>query len=149
MGLVADTVLAGGGSVTGIIPEALREKEVAHSGLTELHVVDSMHERKSMMAVLSDAFIAMPGGFGTVEEIVEALTWGQLMFHDKPCGLLNVADYFARFLEFLDHAAAEGFVKQPHRDMLIAAEDADALLDRFGQYRPPVVEKWREPTDAG
>lgn len=148
MGILADTILRAGGQVTGIIPEALLKKEVAHPGLTDMHVVDSMHERKSMMADLSDAFIAMPGGFGTIEETVEALTWGQLMFHDKPCGLLNVVNYFDRFLAFLDHAVVEGFLKQQHRQMLIAADDAETLLTRFGEYQPPAVEKWREPPSA-
>lgn len=143
MGILADSVLGGGGSVTGVVPQALLEKEVAHRGLSELHVVDSMHERKSLMAELSDGFIAMPGGFGTLEEVVEILTWGQLQFHDKPCGLLNINGYYDDLLAFVDHATAEGFVRTEHRDMLLVAGSADRLLSMFGDYAPPVVEKWR------
>lgn len=143
MGTIADTVLAGGGNVTGIIPHALHGKEIAHTGLTELHVVDSMHERKSLMAVLSDGFIAMPGGFGTLEEIIEVITWGQLGFHDKPCGLLNVGGYFNHLLAFLDHTQAEGFLHVQHRSMLLVANTPAELLTRFADYAPPKVEKWR------
>lgn len=144
MGVLADAVLAGGGKVTGVIPRALVEKEVAHAGLTELQVVESMHERKSAMARASDAFIAMPGGFGTIEEIVEALTWGQLGLHDKPCGLLNVAGYFDRLLAFLDHAEAEGFLRSEHRRMLPASDDPCRLIDSFADYSRPDVQKWIE-----
>ncbi len=143
MGIIADTVLAGGGNVTGIIPQALHGKEIAHEGLTELHVVDSMHERKSLMAVLSDGFVAMPGGFGTLEEIIEIITWGQLGFHDKPCGLLNVAGYFDHLLAFLDHSAAQGFLHPQHRDMLLVASTPAELLRKFENYVQPSVEKWR------
>lgn len=142
MGFLADAVLAGGGSVDGVIPKSLLEKEVAHDGLTEMHVVDSMHARKSMMAVLSDGFIAMPGGFGTLEEIIEILTWGQLQFHDKPCGLLNVNGYFNHLLSFLDHAEAEGFVRPAHRAMLLVSKNPGDLIRRFEAYMPPTVEKW-------
>lgn len=143
MGIIADTVLDGGGSVTGIIPNALHGKEIAHTGLTELHVVDSMHERKSLMAILSDGFIAMPGGFGTLEEIVEVITWGQLGFHDKPCGLLNVNGYFDQLLAFLDHSREEGFLKAQHRDMLLVADTPAGLLEQFANSTPPSVDKWR------
>jgi len=143
MGAIADSVLAAGGRVTGVIPAALRDKEIAHQGLSELHVVDSMHERKSLMAVLSDGFVAMPGGFGTVEELIEVLTWGQLQFHAKPCGLLNVDGYFDHLLRFFDHARDKGFLKSIHRDMLLVAETPADLLDRFERYSPPVAEKWR------
>ncbi len=143
MAAIADTVLEGGGNVTGIIPHALHGKEIAHTGLTELHVVDSMHERKSLMAVLSDGFIAMPGGFGTLEEIIEVITWGQLGFHDKPCGLLNVGGYFDHLLAFLDHSRAEGFLRAQHHDMLLVADAPAALLKRFENYVAPTVEKWR------
>lgn len=143
MGAIADTMLEGGGHVTGIIPNALHGKEIAHTGLTELHVVDSMHERKSLMAVLSDGFIAMPGGFGTLEEIIEVITWGQLGFHDKPCGLLNVAGYFDQLLAFLDHSQAQGFVHAEHRRMLLVADTPAGLLEQFEAYVPPKVEKWR------
>ena len=115
MGRLADAVLDGGGEVEGVIPKSLLDREVAHGGLTKIHVVDSMHARKSMMAVLSDGFIAMPGGFGTLEEIIEILTWAQLQFHDKPCGLLNVNGYFNHLLSFLDHAEAEEFLLPAHR----------------------------------
>lgn len=143
MGAIADTVLEGGGNVTGIIPQALHGKEIAHEGLTELHVVDSMHERKSLMAVLSDGFVAMPGGFGTLEEIIEVITWGQLGFHDKPCGLLNVAGYFDHLLAFLDHSTAQGFLHPQHRRMLLVASTPAELLEQFENYVPPSVEKWR------
>jgi uncharacterized protein (TIGR00730 family) len=142
MGLLADAVLARGGTVEGVIPRSLLDKEVAHEGLTEMHVVDSMHARKSMMAVLSDGFIAMPGGFGTLEEIVEILTWAQLRFHDKPCGLLNVNGYFNHLLSFLDHAEAEGFLRPAHRAMLLVSRNAADLIRRFESYMPPEVEKW-------
>jgi len=143
MGAIADTVLQGGGSVTGVIPHALHGKEVAHAGLTELHVVDSMHERKSLMAVLSDGFVAMPGGFGTLEEIIEVITWGQLGFHDKPCGILNVDGYFDHLLAFLDHSEAEGFLRAQHRSMLLVADTPVGVLEQFSNYVPPSVEKWR------
>ena len=145
MGTIADTVLDAGGRVTGVIPAALRDKEIAHEGLTELHVVDSMHERKSLMAVLSDGFVAMPGGFGTLEELIEVLTWGQLQFHSKPCGLLNVNGYFDHLLAFLDNARDSGFLKPVHRDMLLVADTSADLLYQFEHYSPPVSEKWRSP----
>ncbi len=142
MGYLADAVLDGGGEVEGVIPKSLLEKEVAHDGLTEMHIVDSMHARKSMMAVLSDGFIAMPGGFGTLEEIIEILTWAQLQFHEKPCGLLNVNGYFNHLLSFLDHAEAEGFLRPAHRAMLLVSKKPADLLRRFESYMPPTVEKW-------
>jgi uncharacterized protein (TIGR00730 family) len=142
MGLLADAVLNGGGTVEGVIPKSLLEKEVAHKGLSEMHVVDSMHARKSMMAVLSDGFIAMPGGFGTLEEIIEILTWAQLQFHDKPCGLLNVDGYFNHLLSFLDHAESEGFLRPAHRAMLLISKRPGDLIRRFESYMPPTVEKW-------
>jgi uncharacterized protein (TIGR00730 family) len=147
MGAIADTMLEGGGNVTGIIPNALHGKEIAHTGLTELHVVDSMHERKSLMAVLSDGFIAMPGGFGTLEEIIEVITWGQLGFHEKPCGLLNVAGYFDQLLAFLDHSQAQGFLHAEHRRILLVADEPAGLLEQFAAYVPPKVDKWRN--DSG
>jgi len=143
MGIIADAVLERDGRVTGVIPNALHDKELAHTGLTELHVVDSMHERKSLMAVLADGFIAMPGGFGTIEELIEVLTWGQLQFHSKPCGLLNVAGYFDHLLTFLDKARDDGFLKPAHRDMLLVADTPAALLNQFEHYSPPDAEKWR------
>jgi len=143
MGAIADTVLEGGGKVTGIVPQALHGKAIAHTELTELHIVDSMHERKSLMAALSDGFVALPGGYGTLEEIVEAVTWGQLGFHGKPCGILNIAGFFDHLLAFLDHSQAEGFLRAQHRSMLLVASTPLKLLDQFSNYVPPSVEKWR------
>lgn len=142
MGLLADTVLQLGGEVVGVIPEALVQKEVAHAGLTELHVTQSMHERKTLMAEFSDGFIALPGGIGTLEELFEVWTWAQLGFHNKPCGLLNIEGYFDSLALFLDHAVAEQFVKQAHRSMLMVESDPEAILERFRNYTPPVVGKW-------
>lgn len=145
MGVVADAVLQAGGRAIGIIPEALMQKELAHHHLTELHVVHSMHERKTMMAERASAFIAMPGGVGTLEEIFEAWTWAQLGFHRKPCGLLNVAGYYDQLAGFLDHTVASGFMQPQHRQMLVVDADADQLLDRFAHYEPPSVSKWITP----
>jgi uncharacterized protein (TIGR00730 family) len=142
MGAVADAVLAGGGHVTGVIPRALVEKEVAHSGLTDLRVVTSMHERKALMADLSDAFIALPGGWGTLDEFFEILTWAQLGIHHKPCGLLNVSGYFDRLLSFLDHTTGEGFVRREHQSMISVSDAPATLLDALVAYEPPHVEKW-------
>jgi uncharacterized protein (TIGR00730 family) len=142
MGVLADTVLELGGNVHGVIPRMLQEKEIAHTALTELHVVTSMHERKSMMAALSDGFIALPGGFGTLEELIEILTWGQLRFHDKPCGVLNVAGYFDKLLEYLDHAKAEGFLRAENRVMLLCDADPVGLIQQFERYSAPHVDKW-------
>ncbi|MGI9249208.1 MAG: TIGR00730 family Rossman fold protein [Woeseiaceae bacterium] len=142
MGIVADAVLERGGKVHGVIPKMLCDKEIAHQGLTELHVVSSMHERKTMMAALSDGFIAMPGGFGTLEEIIEIITWGQLRFHDKPCGLLNVGSYFDHLLSYLDHASAEGFLRRENRQMLLCDNDAAGLVQQFERYTAPHVDKW-------
>ena len=148
MGLVADTVLQLGGRAVGVIPEALARKEVVHKGLNELHITQSMHERKTMMAELSDGFIAMPGGIGTFEEIFEIWTWAQLGMHAKPCGLLNVADYYDALTTFLDHAATEQFLKPQHRSQLIVEREPEALLDRFASYQPPSVQKWLDPDEA-
>ncbi len=137
MGVIADAVLERGGAVHGVIPQMLEDKEIAHRGLTRLHVVSSMHERKSMMAALSDGFVALPGGFGTLEELVEIVTWGQLRFHDKPCGLLNVRGYFDQLLAFLDHATAEGFLKSENRRMLLDDSDAGSLIRQFERYSAP------------
>lgn len=142
MGIIADSVLEQGGTVHGVIPKLLYEKEIAHQGLTELHVVSSMHARKSMMAALSDGFIAMPGGFGTLEEIIEIITWGQLRFHDKPCGLLNVDGYFDHLLGYFDHANAEGFLRSENRQMLLCDRSATALVQKFERYTAPHVDKW-------
>jgi len=142
MGVLADTVLECGGAVSGVIPGALRDKEVAHTGLTELHVVNSMHERKSLMAGLSDGFVALPGGYGTLEEIIEVLTWGQLQFHDKPCGFLNIDGYFDQLLAWFDHATSEGFIRPQHRRMLLVASTPAELLDLFECYKAPTLKKW-------
>ena len=142
MGALADAALAAGGIVVGVIPEALVEREIAHSGLTELHAVASMHERKARMADLADAFIALPGGAGTLEEFFEIWTWGQLGHHRKPVGLLNVDGFFDSLLSFLDHQRRENFMRREHRDMLMIDTDAARLLNRFETYVPPTVEKW-------
>ena len=142
MGILADAVLERGGAVHGVIPKLLEEKEIAHTGLTKLHVVTSMHERKSMMAALSDGFIALPGGFGTLEELVEIVTWGQLRFHEKPCGLLNVNGYFDKLLGFLDHMQNEGFLKPVNRAMLLADDNPAGLLRQFETYAAPATDKW-------
>ena len=142
MGALADATLAAGGEVVGIMPVALVEREIAHAGLTELRAVGSMHERKATMFDLADAFIALPGGAGTLEEVFEIWTWGQLGHHQKPIGLLNVAAFFDALLAFLDHQAAESFMRREHREMLLADADAERLLERFVAYQPPRVEKW-------
>ena len=142
MGVLADAVLERGGKVHGVIPKLLEEKEIAHTGLTELHVVSSMHERKSMMAALSDGFIALPGGFGTLEELIEIVTWGQLRFHEKPCGVLNVNGYFDKLLAFLDHMEQEEFLRPENRSMLLADDTATGLLSQFESYRAPTKDKW-------
>ena len=142
MGVLADATLAAGGKVIGVIPKALLAKEVGHGGLTELRVVGSMHERKAMMAELSDGFIALPGGLGTMEEFFEVLTWAQLGLHAKPCGLLNVRGYFDRLLEFLDLTVTDRFVKSEHRALVITSTAPKELLERLAAYQPPRVEKW-------
>jgi uncharacterized protein (TIGR00730 family) len=129
MGVVADTVLTEGGEVIGVIPSTLVEREIAHRRLTELRVVDTMHDRKAGMAALADAFVALPGGLGTLEEIFEVWTWAQLGLHTKPCALLNTAGYYDPLLEFIDHAVREGFVRERQRTSLIVATEADELLD--------------------
>lgn len=143
MGTLADAVLEAGGKVHGVIPRMLEEKEIAHQGLTKLHVVTSMHARKSMMAALSDGFIAMPGGFGTLEEVVEVLTWGQLKFHNKPCGLLNVEGYFDKLLAFFAHNEKEGFLRPENRRMLLSDSTPTGLIQQFERYTAPHVDKWQ------
>ena len=142
MGVVADAALAAGGKVTGVIPEALATLELAHDGLTELQVVGSMHERKARMSELSDGFLALPGGIGTLEEWFEVWTWSQLGFHAKPCGLLNVAGYYDHLLAFLGHVTAERFLSEPHRSMAIVGDDPELLLDRLATWRPSRARKW-------
>jgi uncharacterized protein (TIGR00730 family) len=131
MNVVANTVLELRGHVTGVIPDSLVSKEVAHQGLSDLRVVQSMHERKALMAELSDGFIAMPGGIGTMEEFFEVLSWAQLGIHNKPCGLLNVDGYFQHLIQFLDYAVDQDFLKRKHRSLLIVEEKPRSLLDRF------------------
>lgn len=142
MGAVADAVLAAGGRAIGVIPEALVSREVAHTGLTDLRVVSSMHERKALMNELSDGFIALPGGWGTFEELFEVLTWGQLGLHAKPCGLLNVEGYFDPLLAFLTHAVDEQFVRREYASWLPVESDATILLDRMAAFEAPHVRKW-------
>jgi len=142
MGRIADACLQSGGRVTGVVPRHLVAKEIAHSGLSELHVVGSMHERKAMMADLADAFIAMPGGYGTWEEFCEVLTWSQLGLQRKACALLNVSGYYDPLLAMADRAIQEGFVRDVHRELLLSDTDATRLLDRLAQYTVPVVDKW-------
>ncbi|WP_419785192.1 TIGR00730 family Rossman fold protein [Pseudodesulfovibrio sp.] len=144
MGLLANTCLEAGGEVIGVIPERLVEKEVAHTGLTESYVVKSMHQRKQKMADLSDGFITLPGGVGTLEEFFEALTWGQLGYHSKPCGLLDVNGYYACLADHMDRMVKEGFLLADHRSMVLTSSDPADLLDRFATYEPPHVEKWIE-----
>ena len=141
MGAVADTILKNGGKVIGVIPKSIAHK-VAHGYLTELHLVDSMHERKKKMFDLSDGFIALPGGLGTIEEVMEVLTWSQLGLHAKPCGLLNTGGYFNKLLDFIDHAVSQRFMRQEHRDMILVEISPAALLNRFKDYRVPTVKKW-------
>ena len=142
MGVVADAALEAGGRVIGMIPQALMKRELAHAGLSELVVTGSMNERKARMAELADAFVAMPGGLGTYEELFEIWTWGQLGWHHKPCGLLNAAGFYDKLVAFLDGATDDQFLKPEHRAMLVVDADPDRLLDRFAAYTPPVVTKW-------
>jgi uncharacterized protein (TIGR00730 family) len=138
MGAVADAALAAGGQVVGVIPRGLVDRELAHAGATELVVVDTLHERKAEMAARADAFLVLPGGLGTLEELAEVLSWAQLDLHAKPIGLLDVNGYFASLEAFLDHAVGEGFVAERHRRLLLRATDLDALLTAFGAWEPPV-----------
>ena len=142
MGAVADAALAGGGDVIGVMPRNLVEREVAHRKLHDLRVVSSMHERKALMADLADAFIALPGGLGTLEEFFEVWTWAQLGEHTKPLGLLNVAGYYDPLLVFFEHLVRERFVQPEHRAMVLVEEESGALLSRFAGYAPPAVSKW-------
>ncbi len=142
MGVVADSVLAAGGRATGVIPKALADLEVAHLGLTELHIVGSMHERKAMMADRSDGFIALSGGIGTFEELFEIWTWGQLGDHAKPVALLNVAGFYDKLAGFLDDVVTAGFLRPAHRAMLMVDDDPAALVRRMRDHRAPLVEKW-------
>ena len=148
MGVVADAVMAHGGEAIGVIPHSLADREIAHGGITQLHVVDSMHARKAMMAELSDAFVAMPGGVGTFEEFFEVVTWTQLGLHRKPCGLLNVQGFYTPLAAFIDQAVSEGFIKPVHRAAIIVDSDPARLLDTLAKVELPAVPKWirREET---
>jgi uncharacterized protein (TIGR00730 family) len=145
MGIAADACLAAGGDVIGVIPRGLARKELAHAGLKDLRVVETMHDRKALMAELSDAFVALPGGFGTLEEFFEVLTWAQLGIHLKPCALLNVAGFFDPLLKLIEHSVDEGFVHPDHRRLLLHAPAAEALLDAIAAYKPPLIKRWIEP----
>jgi len=142
MGVIADAVLAAGGKAIGVIPQSLADREIAHAGLTELRVVDSMHTRKAMMADLSDAFIAMPGGVGTFEEFFEAVTWTQLGVHRKPCGLLNAGAFYTPLVAFVDQAVTEGFIKPVHRASIVVDDNPERLLDTLAKVELPRVPKW-------
>jgi uncharacterized protein (TIGR00730 family) len=144
MGVIADAALAAGGEVIGVMPQALIDREIGHAGITELQVVDSMHERKARMAELADAYIAVPGGIGTLEELIEIYTWSQLGIHDNGCGVLNVNGYYDGLVAFLDHAVGSGFLRPQHRAGLVVAEDPAELLDRLAAFEPPRVGKWVE-----
>jgi uncharacterized protein (TIGR00730 family) len=144
MGVLADTALAAGAEVIGVMPRALIEREIGHQGLTELRMVSSMHERKAEMAELSDAFVAVPGGIGTLEELIEVYSWSQLGFHRKACGALNVRGYYDALAAFLDHAVTEGFLRPEHRAVLMVEDDPVRLLDRLAAFEPPTVGKWLE-----
>jgi uncharacterized protein (TIGR00730 family) len=148
MGVLADTVLAGGGEVIGVIPDALATKELLHSGVRDMRRVRDMHRRKATMAELADAFIALPGGLGTFEELFEVLTWAQLGFHRKPIGILNVASYFDPFLHLFNHAITEGFIPSAHRALVFAETEPEALLDGLATHRLPEVRRWLGPDET-
>ncbi len=142
MGAVADAALAAGGEVIGVIPNAQVSGEIGHEGLTELHVVGSMHERKKLMTDLSDGFVALPGGYGTLEEFMEVLSWAQLSIHEKPCALLDVAHYWEPLVSLFDRTVTEGFVRPDHRSLVLTGGDPSRLLDTMERYAPPAAKKW-------
>lgn len=148
MGVLADAVLARGGEVVGVIPRSLLDAEVGHAGLTELVVVDTLFARKERMMALSDAFVTLPGGVGTLDELFEVLTWLQLGYHDKPCGLLQVEGYYAPLLRFLDGLVEERFLRPEHRELLVSADEAGTLLDRLAAWRAPRLDKWLDREGA-
>ncbi|HTI49741.1 MAG TPA: TIGR00730 family Rossman fold protein [Planctomycetaceae bacterium] len=148
MGVVADAVLAAGGRVIGVIPEMLATKELLHTGATEMHVVESMHARKALMAEKADAFVALPGGFGTFEETLEMITWGQLGIHKKPLGLLDVLDFYRPLVQFIEHAIESGFIRPEQRELVVTASSAGPLLDRLRDHELPVVRKWIKPEET-
>lgn len=147
MGVLADAALEAGGEVVGVITRALQDKEIAHSGLSELKVVETMHERKAAMADLADAFVMLPGGFGTWDEFMEAVTWAQLGIHSKPCGVLETGDFFLPFRAMLEMATAQRFVRPEHRDLVIMSPEPDVLLDRLLSWRPGHIAKWLDRDD--
>lgn len=138
MGELANTVTKLGGNVVGVMPRFLVDKEVSHSGLSQLIITDSMHQRKSKMAELSDGFIALPGGFGTFEELFEIITWAQLGFHNKPCGMLNILGYFNHLLAFIDTAVQEGFIRNDHKELILVEQEAELLVEKMMTYESPV-----------
>lgn len=148
MGVIADAVLNAGGEVIGVIPEQLATKELLHTDVTTMHRVGSMHERKAKMAELSDAFIALPGGYGTLEELLEIITWAQLGIHRKPIGLLNTGDFFEGLLSMIDHAITGGFIRPEHRDLLVIADNPAELLDRLLSHELPPTRRWIRPEEA-
>lgn len=147
MGIIADEVMSAGGEVIGIIPDSLDKKEVGHRGITELRVVSSMHERKALMAELTDGFIAMPGGIGTFEEFFEILTWAQLGFHEKPCAVLNIAGYYDGLLALCDTAVSEGFLRHAHRQLILEDSNPVFLLEKMKNFQPARLEKWLDKED--
>lgn len=148
MGELANRMLEGGGEVIGVMPQPLVDKEIAHRGLTDLHVVTTMHERKALMADLADGFIALPGGFGTLEELFEILTWLQLGVHDKPCGLLNTDDYYSKLQAFIEHAVNEEFIKPQYQTLLLIEQTPQALLNAMTRFTPPLRAHWIKPQDT-
>jgi uncharacterized protein (TIGR00730 family) len=148
MGVIADAAMNAGGEVTGVIPQALVDKELAHRGITDLRIVHSMHERKALMAELSDGFIALPGGFGTLEEFCEILTWAQLGLHKKPFGLLNVSGFYNHFLKFLDHIVEARLLRPQHRALILDATSVDNLLTRISNWKTTLVDKWIHPEET-
>jgi uncharacterized protein (TIGR00730 family) len=147
MGVVADTVLANGGEATGVIPDGLMRREIGHRGVTKLHVVESMHQRKALMADLSDAFIALPGGYGTLEEFAEIVTWSQLGIQIKPCVLLNLEGYWDGLLNFVDHAVSQDFVRPENRSLILVGSTPEEVLERISRWKPPAhLEKWLDRT---
>ena len=148
MGVVADAALAGGSRVVGVLPKALARKEIAHHGLSRLEVVPTMHARKARMAALSDAFVAMPGGIGTLEELFEVMTWGYLGIHRKPIGLLDVEGYFRPLIRLLDHAVEEGFLRPAHRKLVVVDRSPARLLERLARHRVPAATRWIEQKDT-
>lgn len=147
MGLLADAVLDGGGEVIGVIPQKLATKELRHTGVSDMRVVPDMHARKALMAQLADAFIALPGGFGTLEELLEVVTWAQLGFHAKTIGLLSVGGYFDPLVRLIDHAVEEGFIQAKHRQLIVVDNSPDALLRSMERHRMPAVRKWLGPDE--